>query len=125
MYFVSRPEQFAPLVQARTADPATGKPDPEKLKAFNEANPETTLQGAYLSKASVPASYGAMNYWSTNACELVIGKVEPMLGGACDKIPFNPLVLPGSIKASADPELNARAAPYAISLGRRLSEAAL
>ncbi|MDB5891674.1 MAG: srpA [Polaromonas sp.] len=29
VFFVSRPEQFAPLMQARTADPAAGKPDPE------------------------------------------------------------------------------------------------
>jgi catalase len=34
VFFVSKPEQFAPFVQARTADPATGKPDAEKLKAF-------------------------------------------------------------------------------------------
>lgn len=206
MYFVSKPEQFTPFLQVRTPDSATGKPDPEKLKAFNDANPETLLQGAYLAKAPVPASYGTVNYWSTNAFEfvnaknesqfvrwqfvpelgsvglsddqlkalpddfladelrkrvaaapvsfsfnlqlaekddvltdptrvwpdsrkvvsagmLVIDKVEPALGGACDKITFNPLVLPKGMKASADPVLNARAAPYAISLGRRLTEA--
>lgn len=76
MYFVAKPEQFAPFLQVRTADPATGKPDPEKLKAFNEANPETTLQGAYLAKAPVPASYVAVNYWSTNAFEFVNAKNE-------------------------------------------------
>lgn len=207
MYFVSKPEQFVPFLQVRTPDPATGKPDPEKLKAFNEANPETTLQGAYVAKAPVPASYGSASFFSTNAFELVnakgesqfvrwqfvpeqgnvgltdeqlktlpddflagelrqrvaaapvafsfnvqlaekedqltdptrvwpdsrrvlpagklvIDKVEPQLGGACDSITFNPLVLPQGIKASADPVLNARPAPYAISLGRRLTEAA-
>ena len=35
---------------------------------------------------------------------------------------FNPVVLPAGIKPSADPVLNARAAPYALSLGRRLGE---
>ncbi len=206
MYFVSKPEQFVPFLQVRSPDPATGKPDPEKLKAFNEANPDTTLQGAYLAKALVPASFGSVNYWSTNAFEfvnargqgqfvrwqfapeagvvgltedqlktlpddflsdelrkrvaaapvsfnfnvqlaekedqltdptkpwpdsrkvvaagkLVIDKVEPALGGACDKITFNPLVLPAGMKASADPVLLARPAPYAVSFGRRLSEA--
>lgn len=206
MYFVSKPEQFAPFLQVRTADPVTGKPDPEKLKAFNEANPETTLQGAYLAKTPVPASYGTANYWSTNAFEfinargasqfvrwqfapeggtlgltddqlktlpddfladdlrnrvaatpvvfnfnlqlaekedqltdptrvwpdsrkvvaagkLVIDKVESAAGGACDKITFNPLVLPKGMNASADPVLLARPAPYALSLGRRLTEA--
>ena len=207
VFFVSKPEQFAPFMQARTADPATGKPDPEKLKAFNEANPETTLQSAYLAKAPVPASFGSVNYWGANAFEfvnaknesqfvrwqfapvagvvgltdeqikampddiladelrqrvaatpvafdfnvqladktdqlvdptkvwpdsrkvvsvgkLMIDKVEPAAGGACESITFNPLVLPKGVKPSADPVLLARAAPYAISLGRRLTEAA-
>ena len=207
VFFVARPEQFAPFLEARTPDPATGKPDPAKLKAFNDANPETLLQAAYLAKAPIPASYGTVNYWSTNAFELinakgesqfvrwqfvpeqgvlglsedqlktlpddfladelrkrvatapvafdfsvqlaesgdgltdptkvwpdsrrvlpagklVIDRVEAAAGGACETITFNPLVLPRGIKPSADPVLNARAGPYAISLGRRLSEGA-
>ena len=206
MYFVAKPEQFAPFLQVRTPDPATGKPDPARLKAFNDANPETLIQSAYLAKAPVPASYGTVNYWSTNAFEfvgpkgasqfvrwqfvpeggtlglgdeqikalpddfladelrkrvaavpvafdfkvqlaekgdqltdstqvwpdsrpvlpvgkLVIDKVEPGLGGACDKITFIPLVLPKGIKPSADPVLLARPAPYGVSLGRRTAEA--
>ena len=207
MYFVSKPEQFVPFLQVRTPDPATGKPDPEKLKAFNEANPETLIQPAYVAKAPVPASFGSASFFSTNAFEfvnaknesqfarwqfvpeqgnvgltdeqlktlpddfladelrkrvaaapvvfnfnlqlaekedqltdptkvwpdsrkvvsagkLVIDKVEMALGGACDAITFNPLVLPQGIKPSADPVLLARPAPYALSLSRRLTEAA-
>ena len=207
VFFVSKPEQFAPFVQARTADPATGKPDPEKLKAFNAANPDTLRQAAYLAQAPVPASYGTVNYWGVNAFEfeaapgksrfarwqfvpeagalglteeqlkamgdeflaselrervakapvsfdfrlqlaeagdnlldptltwpdartvvsagkLVIDQVADGMGGACDAMTFNPLVLPAGIKPSADPVLNARAAPYALSLGRRLAESA-
>ena len=207
VFFVARPEQFAPFLEARTADPATGKPDPAKLKAFNDANPETLLQAAYLAKAPIPASYGAVTYWSANAFEFVnakgesqfvrwqfipeqgvqglsddqlktlpddfladdlrkrvaaapvvfdfsvqlaekddsltdstqawpgsrkllpagkltIDRVEAAAGGACETVNFNPLVLPRGIKPSADPVLTARAAPYAISQGRRLSEGA-
>ncbi|MDO9314255.1 MAG: catalase family peroxidase [Burkholderiaceae bacterium] len=58
------------------------------------------------------------------AGKLVIDRVEPDAGGACDRITFNPLVLPKGIKPSADPVLLARAAPYGVSLGRRLSESA-
>ena len=54
---------------------------------------------------------------------LVIDKVEPGAGGACDKITFIPLVLPKGIKPSADPVLLARPASYGVSLGRRLTEA--
>ena len=207
VFFVARPEQFAPFLQARTPDPATGKPDPDKLKAFNDANPETLRQAAYLAKAPVPASYGTTPYWSTNAFELVnakgesrfarwqfvpeagslglsdeelksspddfladelrarvkqgpvafafqfqlaqsgdpitdltqawpaerelvtagrlvIGAAAPDMGGACERMTFNPVVLPAGIKPSADPVLLARAAPYGLSLGRRLGEAA-
>lgn len=207
VFFVARPEQFAPFLEARTPDPATGKPDPAKLKAFNDANPETLLQAAYLAKAPIPASYAAATYWSANAFEfvnakgesqfvrwqfvpeqgvpglseeqlktlpddfladelrkrvaaapvvfdfsvqlaekddpitdstkawpdsrkllpagkLVIDRVEAAAGGACETVNFNPLVLPRGIKPSADPVLTARAAPYAISQGRRLSEGA-
>jgi catalase len=205
VFFVAKPEQFAPFLLARAVDPATGKPDADKLKAFNEANPETLRQAAYLAKAPIPASYGAVQYWSTNAFEvrnargekrfvrwqfvpeagvqglteetmktlpdnfladelrqrvgsapvaftlqfqiaqagdaindptvvwpedrqivnvgrLVIDKVEPNAVGDCDRITYNPLVLPKGFAASNDPVLLSRAAPYALSLGRRLSE---
>jgi Catalase len=59
-----------------------------------------------------------------SAGKLVIDKVADGMGGACDAMTFNPVVLPAGIKPSADPVLNARAAPYALSLGRRLGEAA-
>ncbi len=55
---------------------------------------------------------------------LIIEKIEPGAGGACEGVTFNPLVLPMGIKPSADPVLLARPVPYAISLGRRLGEAA-
>lgn len=58
------------------------------------------------------------------AGKLYIDKVEAAEGGACDKLTFNPLVLPKGIKPSADPVLLARPAPYGVSLGRRLGEAA-
>jgi catalase len=207
VFFVAKPEQFAPFLQVRTPDPATGKPDAAKLKAFNDANPETLRQAAYLAKAPVPASYGSVNYWSTNAFivanakgekttvrwqfepvagtlgltdeqmktlpddfladelrrrvasapvvfdfkfqiaeagdpvddptqvwpetrrivpagQLVVDKVEAGAGGACERITYNPTALPKGIEASNDPVLRARAAPYAVSLGRRIGEAA-
>jgi catalase len=207
VFFVSRPEQFAGFMQARSADPATGKPDPAKLKAFNDTNPDTTRQGAYIASAPIPASYAAVNYWGVNAFEfvnaqrvskfvrwqfapvqgvlglsdeqlksmpdefladelrqrvattpavfdfklqlaeaadnltdptqawpdsrrsvsvgqLLIERVEASGSGACEKLTFDPLVLPAGIKPSADPVLLARSAPYVISLSRRLAEAA-
>jgi catalase len=207
VYFVRTAEDFVGFVQVRSNDPATGKPDADKLKAWNDAHPEALIQGAYLAKAPVPASFATVNYWGVNAFELsdaqgarqfvrwqfvpeagvlgltdeqlkdgpaefladelrarvakgpvgfefklqlagagdnlldatqawpdsrttvsagrlVIDKVEAAAGGACDRITFNPLITPKGIAPSADPVLQARAAAYGISLGRRLGEAA-
>ena len=53
---------------------------------------------------------------------LTIKDVAPDATGACLPITYNPMVLPKGIEPSADPMLVARAAPYAVSLGRRLVE---
>ena len=53
---------------------------------------------------------------------LKITSVSPDGGGSCLTTTYNPVVLPKGVEASGDPMLAARAAPYAIGLGRRLTE---
>ena len=53
---------------------------------------------------------------------LTIKSVSADATGPCLTINYNPMVLPKGVEASNDPMLTARAAPYAISLGRRLVE---
>ena len=55
---------------------------------------------------------------------LTLKSVSPDATGPCVSVNYNPMVLPKGVEASADPMLAARAAPYAISLGRRLVEGA-
>ncbi len=204
VFFANSPENFVKFLEARRPDPATGRPDPVKVKAFNDSHPDAKPQIDWLAKAPVPASYPTVNYWGANAFEfttpankkvfgkwmfeaasgqkglsddelkqlgddfladelrkraadksiafnfnvqiaeqgdvvndatvplpanrkvvtagrLVIDKVEAGPGGACDKITYNPLVLPKGIGPSADPTLIARPASYGISLSRRLT----
>lgn len=71
--FISAPVQFAKnldqmlgFLQARFPG-ADGKPDQEKIKAFAEANPETTAQGKWVAGKPVPASYAGVNYWGVHA----------------------------------------------------------
>lgn len=199
------PEQFLGRLASFAPDPATGKPDPAKVKAFADANPDVLLQGQYFASQPVPASYAAVNYWGVHAFAFVDGQgrkqfgkwifepvggtqglsddeakakgpdflidelrqrvasdtvafdfklqlaepgdaldsavttlpeerrkvtlgrltiksVSPDAGGACLTIAYNPLTLPKGVEPSADPILAARAAPYAVSLGRRLGE---
>lgn len=53
---------------------------------------------------------------------LKLTSVSEDAGGACLNITYNPMVLPKGVEASADPMLAARTAPYAVGLGRRLTE---
>ena len=55
---------------------------------------------------------------------LTIKSVSADASGPCLTITYNPMVLPKGVEPSADPMLAARAAPYAVSLGRRLGEGA-
>jgi len=55
---------------------------------------------------------------------LTVKSVSPDAQGECLGITFTPTVLPKGVEPSADPMLAARAAPYAVGLGRRLGEGA-
>ncbi|MBL0930133.1 MAG: catalase family peroxidase [Alphaproteobacteria bacterium] len=71
VFFVSKPEHFAPFIASRRPDPATGMPNPERVRAFNEAHPDTRPQIEYLAAAPIPASYAATNYWGIHAFRFV------------------------------------------------------
>ena len=81
-YFISAPvfstktpKQLLDFVMARMPGP-DGKPDPEKIKAFAAANPETTRQAAWLNARPVPASFAAVDYWGVQVYTLTNGKGE-------------------------------------------------
>jgi catalase len=201
----SSPQQFLGRLASLQPDPATKMPDPAKVKAFADANPEVLLQGRHFASQPVPASFGAVNYWGVHAFGFVnaggtkqfgkwifepVGGVQGLTddeakakgpsflfddlrqrvkdgkvafnfnlelaqpgdridsatvplpegrkkvnlgvlkitsvaedaGGACLTITYNPMVLPKGVEPSADPMIAARAAPYAVGLGRRLTE---
>lgn len=67
VFMVATPEEFVEFMAARKPDPATGKPDVTKVKAFNEKTPSTKAQIDYLTQAQVPASYAHAPYWGVNA----------------------------------------------------------
>ena len=86
--FVKSPEQMLEFLKVRLPG-ADGKPQADKIKAFTDANPETTGQGRYLASKPVVGSWVGVNYWGihpytlTNAAgakQLVKFKMAP-LGG--------------------------------------------
>src|SRR3954453_8378133 len=81
-YFVSAPvfstktpRQLLDFVKARMPGP-DGKPDPEKIKASADANPETTRQAAWLNACPVPASFADVDYWGVQGFTLTNAKGE-------------------------------------------------
>jgi catalase len=67
--FVKSPDQMLAFLQARLPGP-DGRPDAEKIKAFTDANPETTAQGRYLAGRPVPGSWVGVNYWGIHGYTL-------------------------------------------------------
>jgi catalase len=67
--FAKSLDQMLGFLEARFPGP-DGKQDPEKIKAFAAANPETTRQGAWLASRPVPASYVGVGYWGIHAYTL-------------------------------------------------------
>jgi catalase len=63
------PEQLLKGIQLRLPGP-DGKADADKIKAFAEANPETTRQSAWLNARPVPASFAGVDYWGVHAYTL-------------------------------------------------------
>ncbi len=67
VFFASTPQQFVEFLKVRTADPETGNKDPEKIAAFNRANPNVMAHLDYVSQTPPPASYASTPYFSTHA----------------------------------------------------------
>jgi catalase len=207
VFGASTPQQFLGRLASLQPDPETKKPDPAKVKAFADENPEVLLQGKHFASQPVPASFGTVNYWGVHGFGFVNAKGDKRFGkwifepteglqglsddeakakgpnfladdlrqrvtagnvafdfklqlaqpgdridsavvplpedrrkvtlgrltiksvsadatGECVAITYVPTLLPKGVEASADPMLSARAAPYAIGLGRRLGEGA-
>lgn len=88
--------------------------------AFN-FNLELAQAGDKIDNATVPLPEGRRK---VNLGQLKVTSVSPDASGACLNINFDPNVLPKGVEASNDPMIVARAAPYVISLSRRLGEGA-
>lgn len=80
MFGAAQPQTFLDLMQALKPDPATGKPDPEKMKAFKASHPDNLAQAAYLASNNPPASYASSSYWGIHTFRFIDkkGKATPV-----------------------------------------------
>ncbi|KSV63470.1 hypothetical protein N185_36100 [Sinorhizobium sp. GW3] len=70
VHFARTSAQMLAFLRART--PASdGKPDAAKVKAFSDANPETTNQAKFVAARSLPASFAGTTYWGVHSFPVV------------------------------------------------------
>jgi catalase len=79
MFGAARPQTFLDLMLAQQPDPATGKPDPEKMKAFKATHPDNQAQADYLASHNPPLSYGNSSYWGIHTFKFINPKNETTL----------------------------------------------
>jgi catalase len=104
--FVKSAEQMLAFLQARLPG-ADGKPDPEKIKAFSAANPETTSQGKYLAGRPIPASWVGVSYWGIH------GYTFTNASGAKQLVKFRMVPTGGEVGLSDD-EAKAKPADFLV-----------
>jgi catalase len=75
VFIAKTPQQLLDFLTVRLPGP-DGKPDPEKIKAFAAANPETGKQAAWLNARPVPASFASVDYWGVHAYTLTNSRGE-------------------------------------------------
>lgn len=67
IFVVHTPQQFYRQLVASKPDPATGKPDPAKLAAFYQANPETLPFRQWVAAHPPSSSFANSAFYSINA----------------------------------------------------------
>jgi catalase len=80
MFGAARPKTFLDLMIAMKPDPATGKPDPEKMKAFKASHPDSVALADFLASNNPPTSYANSAYFSIHTFKFIdrTGKTTPV-----------------------------------------------
>ncbi|MEQ1715745.1 MAG: catalase, partial [Hyphomicrobium sp.] len=73
VFGAAKPKTFFDQLIANRADPATGKPDPGKLKAFRESHPDVKALGEFLAKNNPPPSYVNSSFYSIHTFKFIDG----------------------------------------------------
>jgi len=71
VFGAASPQTFLDLTLAMRPDPATGKPDPEKMKAFKASHPDNLAQTQYLASNNPPVSYANSSYFGIHTFKFI------------------------------------------------------
>jgi catalase len=80
VFGAARPATFLAQMMAMKPDTATGKPDPEKIRAFRDRHPDSRPQAEFLAKHNPPSSYAGSAYFGIHTFKFVgrDGKITPV-----------------------------------------------
>lgn len=71
VFGAATPQTFFDDIVAKKPDSATGKPDPEKIKAFRASHPDSLPQAEYLQKNNPPISWANSLYFGIHTFKFV------------------------------------------------------
>jgi len=71
MFGAAQPRTFFDQMVAMKPDPATGKPDPEKIKAFKASHPDNRAQAEFLDQNNPPASFSTSAYFGIHTFKFI------------------------------------------------------
>lgn len=71
VFGAASPQTFFDDIVAKKPDPATGKPDPEKISAFKANHPDSLPQAEYLAKHNPPPSWVNSSYFGIHTFKFV------------------------------------------------------
>jgi catalase len=71
LFGAAQPQTFLDMMIAIKPDPATGKPDPEKVKAFKASHPDNLAQADFLASNNPPTSYANSAYWGIHTFKFI------------------------------------------------------
>ncbi len=66
-----QPRTFLDMLIATKPDPTTGKPDPEKIRAFKATHPDNLAQAGFLDKNNPPRSYATSSYFGIHTFKFI------------------------------------------------------
>jgi len=80
VFIAAQPATFNELIVASKPDPATGKPDSQKLQAFFASHPETMASTSFMKQHNPPANYFSSAFYSIHAFKFIdANKVEHLI----------------------------------------------
>lgn len=71
MFGAAQPKTFLDQLIAMRPDPATGKPDPEKVRAFREGHPDSLAQAKFLEEHNPPPSFANSSYFGIHTFKFI------------------------------------------------------